>query len=140
MSSYGNVTEFMHEHVQQLDIAGVCYEALRQYMKTQGLTEVVVPWENASAHTKATMVKMINDRNEARTMTDAKKITFEQAHNDRVIKRAGDGWVYGPVYDAEKLTDPNMCSYDELPVHMKVADALVGAILDVLTDPKYKTV
>jgi len=139
MGSYGNVTEFMYEYIQQLDTAGVCYEALRQYFKTQGITEASVPWDNAPAYTRASMLKMIDDRSNINARSEAENITFEEAHNNRVAKRAEEGWAYGPEYDAEKQIDPNMCYYDELPTRMKAADALIGAILKVLTDPKYKT-
>jgi len=139
MSSYGNVTEFMYEYIQQLDTAGVCYEALRQYFKTQGTQESIVHWENASAHTRAAMLKMIDDRNTINARAEAENITFEEAHNKRVLTRAEEGWVYGSEYDAEKQTDPSMCAYDELPNNIKISDALIGAIVKVLTDPKYKT-
>ena len=139
MISTSNITEVMYEYIKQLDTAGVCYEALRQYFKTHGIKESSVPWENASAYTRASMMRMISDRDAVYTIVNDENITVEQAHNKRIIKRAEEGWVYGTEYDAEKQTDPNMCAYNELPIKMKVADALIGAIVKVLTDPNYKT-
>ena len=139
MSSYGNVTEFMYEYIQQLDIAGVCYEALCQYFKTQGIQESVVHWENTSAHTRAAVVKMVDDHNTIRLQAEAKNITFGEAHNKRVLTRAEEGWVFGHEYDAENKTDPSICVYEELPINIKISNELIGAIVKILTDPKYKT-
>ena len=138
MISTSNITEVMYEYIKQLDTAGVCYEALRQYFKTHGIKESSVPWENAPAYTRAAMIRMIDSRNTLYATAINENITVEQAHNNRVMVRAEQGWTYGPEYDAEKQIDPNMCSYDELPNNMKVADALIGAIVQVLTDPKHK--
>jgi len=133
MSSTSNVTEVMYEYIKQLDVAGVCYEAIRQFYKSSGTKDTPVAWENASAHTRAAMVRMIEERTKLIGMEDA---TFEQIHNKRVMARAEEGWVYGYEYDVEKKTDPNMCSYEDLPKIIKMSDAIIGALVKVLTDPK----
>ena len=60
--------------------------------------------------------------------------TPEESHeNWRKVKDA-EGWVYGPVKDAEAKTHPCMVPYEELPSAQIIKDHLFQAVVRVCSE------
>ena len=55
--------------------------------------------------------------------------TPEQSHEGWTAVKVADGWVYGPVKDAEAKTHPCLVSYSELPREQRTKDYLFGAVV-----------
>lgn len=51
------------------------------------------------------------------------------SHENWLKQKEADGWIYGPVKDADKKQHPCFVPYEELPDEQKVKDALfVGVV------------
>jgi hypothetical protein len=58
-------------------------------------------------------------------------LTPEQSHESWMAQKAADGWIYGPVKDAEKKEHPCFLPYAELPPEQRVKDYLFRAIVQL---------
>lgn len=58
--------------------------------------------------------------------------TPEQSHESWLAEKVAQGWVYGPVKDAEKKEHPCILPYAELPAEQKAKDYLFRAVVHVL--------
>jgi hypothetical protein len=56
-------------------------------------------------------------------------LTPQQSHENWMSFKAKEGWVYGPVKDAEAKTHPCMVPYEQLPKEQQFKDALFGAVV-----------
>ena len=56
----------------------------------------------------------------------------DQSHINWLKFKEADGWVYGPVKDADKKIHPCMVPYRELPVEQRAKDYLFSALVDTL--------
>ena len=54
-------------------------------------------------------------------------------HEAWMRDKVADGWVYGPVKDADAKTHPCMVPYDQLPPEQRVKDHVFKAIVNALT-------
>ena len=55
-------------------------------------------------------------------------------HDQWMDQKKADGWVFGPVKDADKKTHPMMKPYEELPDFEKRKDALFKAVVSALLE------
>ncbi|MBW5896049.1 hypothetical protein IM881_06190 [Pectobacterium brasiliense] len=53
----------------------------------------------------------------------------EASHNSWLAQKQAEGWVYGPVKDAEKKEHPCFVPYDQLPKEQQVKDYLFRAVV-----------
>lgn len=60
--------------------------------------------------------------------------TSEQLHESWCRYKIEDGWVYGPVKDAEAKTHPCLVPYAELPVEQRLKDAVFRGIVAAFTE------
>lgn len=58
--------------------------------------------------------------------------TPEQSHESWLAEKVAQGWVYGPVKDAEKKEHPCILPYAELPAEQKAKDYLFRGVVHVL--------
>jgi hypothetical protein len=55
--------------------------------------------------------------------------TPEQSHQNWSKHKISEGWVYGPVKDADAKTHPCLVPYSELPPEQRVKDDLFYAVV-----------
>ena len=51
------------------------------------------------------------------------------SHNNWLIQKQFEGWVYGPVKDPEKKMHPCIVPYDQLPKEQQTKDSLFIAVI-----------
>lgn len=106
-------------------IAMVCHEANRAWCKRNGdfsqrAWALAPEWQRDSA---------VDGVVHALTFPDAKP---EDSHNNWLVNKKAEGWVYGEVKDPVAKTHPCMLPYDQLPEWQQKKDALFLAIVRAL--------
>jgi RyR domain len=106
-------------------IARVCHQANKAWCETSGDFSQQ-DWNDAAAWQINSAVagvafKLANP--------DAGK---DAQHNAWMTDKIKDGWVYGPVKDAEAKTHPCIVPFDQLPEFQQKKDELFCAIVDAL--------
>ncbi|MFM1891541.1 MAG: hypothetical protein RLZ44_618 [Pseudomonadota bacterium] len=56
----------------------------------------------------------------------------EESHEHWYAEKRDQGWLFGPVKDAEAKTHPCMVPFEELPRHQQLKDHLFKTIVNVL--------
>ncbi|MDE4297113.1 RyR domain-containing protein [Phaeobacter gallaeciensis] len=103
-------------------IAKVCHEVNRLYCQSHGDTsqpawDDAPDWQKKSA--RVGVLHLLTNR----------KATPEQTHESWLCEKKADGWVYGPVKNAEFKTHPCMVPYEELPQQQRIKDSLFQAVV-----------
>ena len=103
-------------------IAELCHEVNRAYCESIG-DNSQLPWSEAPEWQKNSAINGVKFHmgNEA---------SPEDTHISWMKQKQEEGWVYGPVKDAEAKTHPCMVPYNELPVEQRSKDYLFKAIVD----------
>lgn len=111
--------------MNNIDIARVCHEANRAYCITQNdLSQR--GWDDAPMWQRRRAVVGVGvAKNGA---------TSEQLHESWLAQKASEGWVYGPVKDADQKTHPCCVPYRELPASQQRKDALFQAVVRALSE------
>ena len=107
------------------DIAKVAHEVNAAYCASQGDTSQK-PWDEAPEWQR---VSAVNGVIFHRDHPDALP---SHSHDSWLKEKVDDGWVYGPVKDADKKTHPCIVPYDELPVEQKAKDYIFKAVVNAL--------
>lgn len=108
-----------------VDIAKACHEVNRAYCASLGDTSQL-PWEEAPDWQKLSAINGVLFH-----LRDA-EAGPSGSHDNWLLEKQRDGWVYGEVKDAEAKTHPCMVAYDELPKEQQTKDALFVAIVHAL--------
>ena len=109
-----------------VDIAIVAHEANRAYCRM--LCDDSQPsWEDAPQWQRDSALAGVEAH-----IASGLTMTPEQTHESWLAAKAADGWVYGPVKDAEAKTHPCCVPYDQLPEAQRVKDHLFRAIVHAL--------
>lgn len=103
-------------------IARTCHEANRALCLAHGDTSQVA-WEDAPEDIKASAIDGVAHA------LDHPEATPEDSHLNWCAFKVADGWVYGPVKDADKKTHPCLVDYDKLPVEQWAKDYVFQAIV-----------
>lgn len=106
------------------EIAKVCHEANRAYCESTGDFSQVA-WENAPEWQKLSAIKGVEFALNGNLDPIAQ-------HDSWSKEKLIDGWVYGPVKDAEKKTHPCLVPYHQLPLAQQKKDLLFVAIVNAL--------
>lgn len=106
-------------------IAKACHEANRVWCQANGDASQK-HWQDAEQWQRDSAIMGVEFR---LANPDAK---HDAQHNAWMDDKTKDGWVYGPVKDAEKKTHPCIVPFEELPVFQQKKDALFCAIVDSL--------
>lgn len=85
-------------------IAKACHEANRAYCESFG-DHSQVAWEDAPEWQRVSCIEGV------RGILKNPDRTPEESHNAWMEHKKADGWVYGPVKDAQAKTHPNMVPY-----------------------------
>jgi hypothetical protein len=106
-------------------IAQVCHEANRAWCVAHGDFSQAL-WEDAEQWQR--------DSARAGVKFALGGSTPEEQHEAWCHDKEADGWVYGPVKDAESKTHPCLVDYTLLPPSQKTKDGLFVAIVSALAD------
>jgi RyR domain len=107
------------------DVARICHEANHAYCESiadysQNGWNEAAEWQRQSA-IKGVEWRLANP-----------EAPESAQHEAWVEEKVREGWVYGPVKDAEKKFHPCLVPYDELPAEQRAKDALFAAIVTAL--------
>lgn len=106
-------------------IARVCHEVNRAYCEALG-DHSQVPWEEAPGWQKdSAMLGVELHKNNPAAGPEASHISWMQ-------QKLSEGWVYGPVKDAEKKEHPCIVPFDQLPVEQQAKDFIFRAVVYAL--------
>ena len=110
-------------------IAKVCHDANRSYCATVG-DPSQPPWETAPDWQQDSARNGV--RFHLESLAHGETASQSAAHESWLAEKVANGWVYGPVKDAEKKTHPCIVPYSELPDWQQKKDALFVAIVKAL--------
>lgn len=102
-------------------IAKACHEANRAYCSSIG-DDSQLAWHDAPEWQKASAINGVKFHLSG-------EHDPSESHQSWYDEKKADGWVYGPVKDAEKKEHPCMVAYDQLPVEQRSKDYIFRAIV-----------
>lgn len=103
-------------------IAPTCHEVNRAICRAFG-DESQRPWEDAEPWQRESAIKgVIFALNNPDAPPSAQ-------HDAWMADKLADGWVYGPVKDAEAKTHPCLVPYDQLPPEQRAKDYAFQAVV-----------
>lgn len=102
------------------------YEVARLQAAAVNAPVIPEPWSTREEPFKAQMRPVI-----AMMMSDERKTSPEELHDDWVKAYEVMGWTYGPVRDKVAKTHPDMVPYDELGREEKDKDAVFQALCEI---------
>lgn len=97
--------------------AAAAHEANRAYCLQSGDTSQPL-WDEAPAWQQRTVMKGVWH------IAENPDTYPEKSHENWLREKEADGWIYGPVKDAEKKQHPNMVPYADLPDEQRIKDAI----------------
>lgn len=110
---------------KRMFVAGVAHEVHRAYCESLGDFSHPV-WKDAPDWQIQTLV------NGVAFHRGNKDATPEMSHENWVKEKLADGWVYGPVKDAEKKEHPALVPYEQLSQEQRTKDFLFRAVVHAL--------
>lgn len=110
---------------QVIDIARVCHEANKAYCESLGDFSQV-DWFTAPEWQRQSAIKGVQFN------LDNPDAPASALHDSWLEAKRQEGWVYGPVKDADKKEHPCFVPYEELPLSQQKKDHLFKAIVNAL--------
>ena len=108
---------------QIIAIAIICHEANKAYCEFIG-DHSQKNWCDAEQWQRDSAIKGVEFR------LDNPNARDDAQHNSWMKEKIDQGWVYGPIKDAEKKTHPCLVPFNSLPVEQQIKDRLFCAIVD----------
>lgn len=108
--------------LSEIEIARVCHEVNRAYCRSIG-DDSQVAWEDAPDWQRRSIVKGV------RFIIENDSAPASASHESWLREKQAEGWVYGPVKDADLKQHPCCVPHDQLPVEQKAKDYIFGAIV-----------
>lgn len=102
------------------------YEGARLQAAAVNAPVIPEPWSTREESFKAQMRPVI-----AMMMSENRKNSPEELHNDWWQAYIDMGWTYGPVRDREAKTHPDMVPYNDLGREEKDKDAVFVALCEL---------
>lgn len=110
---------FSHDIEQ---IAKVCHETNRLLQIANDEDFISPEWENAPEWQRASAISGVKKAIEGETP--------RQLHVSWMEQKIADGWIYGPVKDAENKTHPCLVAYADLPAEQKIKDQMFYTVVN----------
>lgn len=110
---------------QVIAIARVCHEANRVWCSVNG-DDSQLHWNYAAEWQRDSAIKGVEY---ALANPDAPDSAL---HDAWVADKVADGWIYGPMKNAESKTHPCIVPFDQLPLFQQKKDKLFKAIVKAL--------
>jgi len=108
-------------------IAKVCHEANKAYYEAWGDFSQK-HWKEAEEWQRQSAIKGVEYR------LDNPNAPESAQHDAWMRDKLADGWVYGPVKDAQHKTHPCIVPYHQLPHFQQKKDALFAAIVNAIRE------
>ncbi|AVO22940.1 hypothetical protein HWB57_gp100 [Erwinia phage vB_EamM-Bue1] len=108
-------------HPRVVMIAKACHEANRGYCAALGDTSQL-PWNEAPEWQRVSAIKGVEFHLSGEHGPEA-------SHESWYAEKEADGWVYGPVKDAEKKEHPCMVAYSQLPKEQQAKDYIFRSVV-----------
>lgn len=106
------------KYLRLIEVAKECHIANNALMVSNGEIENPVDWNELDTHTKninlASVLKIY----------DYPNLTAEDIHDEWMLNKIDDGWVYGEVKDVERKTHPLICDFDSMNDIDKMKDQI----------------
>jgi len=102
--------------------ARTAHEANRVYCQSCG-DNSQLPWDQAPEWQQVSAISGVIG------VLQNPDMSPEQGHSMWMAQKKVDGWVPGPVKDAEKKVHPCLLPYEDLPAHQKFKDRLFAAVV-----------
>lgn len=116
----------LHEQATQMErIARICHEVNRAYC--QAIGDMSQPYWHDAPEWQRSSARMGVDLH---TMGD---FGPEASHISWMQQKLDEGWVYGPVKDAEKKEHPCMVPFADLPREQQAKDFIFRAVVHAMT-------
>ena len=106
-------------------IAKACHEANR-VIQVSNDEEPSPRWDDAPQWQKDSAIEGVKRAQDGETP--------EQLHESWLSFKRSNGWVYGPVKDADLKTHPCIVRYYDLPDVQKLKEHMFQAIVEALTE------
>lgn len=116
----------MENRPNETMVARVAHEANREYCRTIGDSSQP-PWDQAPEWQRQSAVNGVRFHRANPDAGDA------ASHDNWMVEKISDGWVYGPKKDPEKREHPCMVPFSKLPAEQQRKDALFRAIVHALS-------
>lgn len=110
------------EETLVLNIARLCHQANRAYCQSIG-DNSQPEWHDAPEWQKASAVSGVKFH-----LSGDRKPS--DSHENWLVDKEAEGWVYGPVKDPVKKTHPCFVPYEQLPAEQKSKDFIFKSIVD----------
>ena len=107
------------------EIARVAHEVNRVYCKAIGDSEML-SWAECPEWQRVSCIAGVQYH-----VTNPGR-SPEESHKEWLAGKQREGWVYGPVKDAELKQHPCMVPYAELPSAQKVKDYLFVGVVEAM--------
>lgn len=104
------------------------HESVRAYK--QALGEHTIPvWDDAPQWMRKSTLNAVRSRR------DDPEAPPRAQHEAWMAQKEANGWCFGPTRDPGNKTHPMMVPYEQLPSTERYKDALIQAVVDVLSYP-----
>lgn len=108
-----------------IDVARICHEANKALCILHG-DHSQPKWDQAPKEIKDSAINGVNYH------LNNPDATPENSHENWLIEKEENGWVYGEVKNMETKEDPCFVPYEELPENQKAKDHLFRNIIHAL--------
>lgn len=107
-------------------IAAICHEVNRAYCQALG-DQSQLPWSEAPEWQRDSAMKGVE------LHLASPDVGAEASHEAWLEQKRAEGWVYGPIKDADKKEHPCMRPFCELPVEQQAKDFIFRAVVRSLS-------
>jgi hypothetical protein len=116
------LTFYLHTITMTIeDVAKVCHAANKAYCEANGdFTQI--SWDLAPEWQKTSAINGVK-------FHISGPAGVEDSHNNWMKEKVADGWVYGPIKNADLKLHPCIVPFDELPESQKAKDYLFRGIV-----------
>lgn len=106
-----------------IDIAKICHQSNKAYCEAIG-DNSQVDWEDAPEWQRDSAIKGVA------LALDNPSAPASAQHDSWLAEKLAQGWIYGPIKNAETREHPCIVSYSELPLAQRLKDVLFKSVVN----------